>query len=243
MLSLDERWYAHSPISILQSLGSCAVLRWAVVVMLPMSPAPAVAWEGMEKRIGAHLGRLFFEDQADQGSDVREGDLMGASVGLRARQWGLELSAARISAHHRLDRFTTVTIQGLSIGFHDDISSELEITTVRVTGRYYFSGALERFQPYVGVGGGYHYLRVSDARDFSASGATAVGVDIENTLGMHVNLGTEIMLSQSWLIGLDGNYVIADAHLSYQSTFGRELPLTLDIGGLALAAHFKYRLP
>lgn len=190
---------------------------FALGIAAPGMVAPSWALMRPEISLGARVGMALFEDDEIGGTDAEldQAPVLGVTLGIRQRQFGGELSIDWIESD--LDASSG------RIG-------ALRTIPVLLTGRFHFLPEDSGFDPYLGLGVGY-YLN-----DFDAAGAG--DLDIDNTVGVHLNAGANLRVTTALGVALEARYVAAEADAETPGVTDE-----LDLGGFVVTAGVRYSFP
>lgn len=180
--------------------------------------APSWALLRPEISLGARVGlALFDEDDAlDAEVELDQAPVLGATLGIRQRQFGGELSVDWID--------TDLDGPAGEVG-------ELRTIPILITGRFHFLAEDSGFDPYAGLGVGY-YLN-----DFDARGAD--DVDIDNAVGFHLNVGANLRITSALSVALDARYVVAQA----DADAGGGTSAEVSLNSIVATAGVRYSFP
>ncbi len=203
-----------------------------VAVLLMGSAVPALAQRGPETSLGFHLGtaRIQSDDVFDNETKIQNPTVLGVTAGMRQGTLGGEIS-----------------VDWISVDLRDKIKyAEVTLIPILLTAEIHSVAADSAFDPYILIGVGYYLNSArasSEAKSLAASsGDSNFKVGLDNAVGIHLGLGTNIKVSSSIAFAINWRYTFMDTDLTIKGS-GSSVSDTLSVNGFVLTAGLKYLLP
>ena len=116
---------------------------------------------------------------------------------------------------------------------------DFEQHPILLTARTHFS-TNPKVNPYVGVGIGY-YLNDFDSSDFVNSVMPPGGkIDVDNSIGFHINTGVEIFLDEHFAFNLEMKYLWNKTDLKFKAPGYWTEEVSIDLNTFVTGVGFKY---
>jgi len=142
--------------------------------------------------------------------DLQNSFMYGAKVGYYShtvRWFGVEAEVFNTTPHIK-QQSQTLTATSLGVSATDTVSGEyLRVTTVAANLVFRYPG--KRFQPYVGIGPGLFFVKLSDA--------TVSDTQSDTAIGLNTQLGLRYFMTRH--VALFGEYKFNYARFNFPETF------------------------
>jgi OmpW family len=194
----------------------------SVLLGLLFGPTDEALSQTVEKSIGIRIGGAVFPAYGRFDPQVEMGGspVLGFFAGIRQSRYSLEMSLDWIRTDFQRLIKTTVSVPGgPSRTTYEQVNGELYTIPIQLTGRLHLFEAGGVVDPYLDVGGGYYFniFHQTGSQWKNSTTTQKADVNIDDTFGAQVGLGTNIRVSPVLAITIDGQYVLARAAVSYKS--------------------------